>query len=286
MHPKNVCIPLDQYQIQADLYLQEESSPMIIMAHGLGGDKSCALDLYINFYTEKGYSVCCFDHRGFGDSTGKYKNLVDKNSQILDWKTVINYLKKEFNLTEGDLILWGYSFSGAHVLTLASEMNYQAVIANFPHVDGMASVIKYPPLYLIPAVCLAATDLVFGLFGRTKNMKVVSRNRFAVLSGKDSYEGYHSLIPPDQYWDNEVPARIMATIGLYRPIAVAHRIQCPTLIIGAKNDSLIPITSTRKTAQKSKNIQYVEESCGHFELFHRGVMTNIQKQHIEFLAGL
>lgn len=286
MRAKNVSIPLDPYHIQADLYLQEKPSPLIVMAHGLGGDKSCALHFYIDFYIEQGYSVCCFDYRGFGDSTGKYKNLVDKNSQLLDWQTVIDYLKRTLNLTEKQLILWGYSLSGAHVLTLASKKNYQAIIANFPHVDGVASVLKYPALYLIPAVSLAVADLALGLFGRTKNMKVVSKNRFAVLSGKDSYEGYYSLIPPDQCWDNKVPARIMATIGFYRPIAAAHNIQCPTLMLGAKNDSLIPIAQTRKTAQKSKHIQYIEENCGHFDLFHRQFMTTIQKQHLKFLDAI
>lgn len=286
MRAKNISIPLDTYHIQADLYLQENSSPLIVMAHGFGGDKSCALHLYIDFYIEQGYSVCCFDYRGFGNSTGKYKNLVDKNSQLLDWQTVIDYLKKTLNLTEKQLILWGYSLSGAHVLTLASKTNYQAVIANFPHVDGVASVLKYPSLYLLPAVFLAVTDLALSMVGRTKTMKVVSKNRFAVLSGKDSYEGYYSLIPPDQYWDNKVPARIIATISFYRPIAVAHYIQCPTLMLGAKNDSLIPIVQTRKTAQKSKYIQYVEENCGHFDLFHRQFMSTIQKQHSEFLESL
>ena len=286
MQIKNVFIPLEHYKIQADLYLQDQTAPMIVMAHGLGGEKSCALDLYINDYVEQGYNVCCFDHRGFGESTGQYKNLVDKTSQLQDWQTVIAYLKKELNLTEQQLILWGYSFSGGHVLSLASEQKYRAVIANFPHVDGIASLAGYPIPYMLPATCLAVADLFLSIFGHTKHIKVVAKSRFAILSGKDCYDGYYSLIPQGQHWDNQVPARIVATIAFYRPIAVAHKIETPTLIVGATQDSLIPISSTRKTAKKSKFIQYHEENCGHFDLFHSPFLQNIQARHHQFLNTL
>ncbi|NHB64106.1 alpha/beta hydrolase [Acinetobacter sp. GFQ9D192M] len=286
MQIKNVFIPLDSFQIQADLYINNNGLPFVIMAHGLGGDKSCALDRYIKSYLEQGYSVCCFDHRGFGKSSGKYKNLVDKNSQLKDWKAVIQYLKNEFNLTEQDFVLWGYSFSGGHVLTLASEQKYHAVIANFPHVDGLASLLGYPKRYLLPATYLAITDLFYSLFGKSKLMKIVAKSRFAVLSGSDCYRGYYSLVEENQNWDNQVPARIVLTIPFYRPISVSHKIQTPTLMIGAKQDSLIPISSTRKTAQQSKSICYLEEDCGHFDLFHAPYIDRIQSQHISFLQQL
>ncbi|KGT47866.1 MULTISPECIES: alpha/beta hydrolase [Acinetobacter] len=286
MQIKNILIPIESFHIQADLYINNKDLPFVIMAHGLGGDKSCALDLYIQAYLEQGYNICCFDHRGFGKSSGKYKNLVDKNSQLKDWKAVIQYIKDEFNLTEKDLILWGYSFSGGHVLTLASEQNYRAVIANFPHVDGLASLCKYPIQYLLPATFLALTDMCYRVFGKAKNMSVVAKNRFAVLSGKDCYDGYYSLIPENQHWDNQVPARIVLTIPFYRPIAISHKIQTPTLIVGAKQDSLIPISRTRKTAQKSGHIEYFEEECGHFDLFHQPFMNRIQSQHFRFLQQL
>lgn len=286
MQIKNVFIPLDSDQVQADLYLNNNDLPIVIMAHGLGGEKSCALDLYIKSYLKQGYSVCCFDHRGFGKSSGKYKNLVDKNSQLRDWKAVIYYLKNEFNLTEQDFVLWGYSFSGGHVLTLASEQKYHAVIANFPHVDGLASLFKYPVQYLLPATFLALTDMCYRLFGKTKNMSVVSKTRFSVLSGKDCYDGYYSLLPENQHWDNQVPARIILTIPFYRPISISHKIQTPTLIIGAKQDSLIPISRTRKTAQQSEYIKYFEEDCGHFDLFHLPFINHIQSEHSAFLQQL
>lgn len=289
MNITELYIPIEQYQIQADLYLPEPATTnnqIILMAHGLGGEKSCGLHLFAEAYVKLGYQVCVFDHRGFGQSKGKVKNLVDKNSQIQDWQAVIDYLKNQYALTESQIILWGYSFSGAHVLTLASEKPYKAVISNFPHVDGLASLTLYPKKYLMPATMIALQDLMLAPFNKVKTLPVVAKDRFAILSGEDCYEGYQSLIPAGQPWDNAVPARIVATIGMYRPTTVAHKISCPTLVAGAANDSLIPISATRKLAEKLQNGRYEEYPCGHFDLFHAPYHSQLVQLHQEFLQQL
>ena len=284
----SIFIPLGNDQIQADLYgdFQDLNHDTLVMAHGLGGEKQCGLGEFAEYYAHLGYNVCVFDHRGFGQSTGKFKHLVDKNSQIQDWKTVIAYLKKHYHISPQQLILWGYSFSGAHVLSLASETHYKGVIANFPHVDGIASLGLYPKKYLLPATSIALQDLVLAKFGKIKTMPVVAKDRFAILAGEDCYDGYYSIIPKHIHWDNAVPARIVASIGLYRPTTVVHKIQSDTLLIGAEHDSLIPITATRKMAKKIKSGQYAEFACGHFDLFHEPFKSQILEQHRQFLTGL
>lgn len=280
-------IPLLQDTIQADLYFNDQpNTSTIIMAHGLGGEKACGLDNFAEYYQQLGFQVCVFDHRGFGQSTGKVKNLVDKNSQLQDWKAVIGYLKNEYQLQDQQLVLWGYSFSGAHVLTLGSTTNYKGIIANFPHVDGLASLTLYPKKYLLSASFKAIQDLIYIPFGKVKTMPVVSADRFAILAGEDCNVGYHSIIPSDMTWDNAVPARIVATIGFYRPTTVAHKIKSPTLVIGAENDSLIPIKSTRKLSQKIQNGQYIEQTCGHFDMFQEPFTSQILENHKSFLMSL
>lgn len=285
---KEIQIPLDQYNIQADLYgeMLNHQKLTIIMAHGLAGEKQCGLGEFATFYENLGLNVCVFDHRGFGQSTGPFKNLVDKSSQLEDWNTVIEYLNTHFQIEYEHMILWGYSFSGGHTLTLASKQNYKAVISNFPHVDGLASLTLYPKKNLIPATLIAMQDLLLAPFGKIKTMPVVAQDRFAVLGGEDCYEGYYSLIPEGVEWDNAVPARIIATIGSYRPTTSAHKIKSPTLLIGAIHDSLIPISATRKTAKKLQNGQYFELECGHFDLFHEPFKSQILKQHEQFIRSL
>lgn len=289
MNMNEILIPIEQYHIQADLYQPDPDiakDQIILMAHGLGGEKSCGLNRFVEAYTQMGYLVCVFDHRGFGKSSGKVKNLVDKTSQIQDWQAVVQYLKEQCYFKESQMILWGYSFSGAHVLTIASETPFKAIISNFPHVDGLASLTLYPKKFLLPATLIAMQDLMLAPFNKVKTMPVVAKDQFAILSGEDCYEGYHSLIPPGQHWDNAVPARIVATIGMYRPTTVVHKITCPTLVIGASHDSLIPISATRKMARKIKHGHYKEFNCGHFDLFHSPDHDNILQAHQDFLQQL
>ena len=234
--------------------------------------------------------------KGWADFTGLYlfptfqtipvKCLVDKTSQLEDWETVIQYLNQNLKIPTSQMILWGYSFSGGHVLTLAAQQNFKAIISNFPHVDGLASLTLYPKKYLLGATLCAMQDLALARIGKVKTMPVVAKDRFAILAGEDCYEGYHSIIPDDVQWDNAVPARIVATIGLYRPTATAHHIQSPTFVLGATQDSLIPIKATRKLEKKLKYGQYLELNCGHFDLFHHPFQDQILQAHKAFLATL
>lgn len=288
MQLEKIFIPLKTEKIQADLYgnFKEPQISTIIMAHGLGGEKKCGLDPFAEFYAQLGYKVCVFDHRGFGESTCSIKNLVDKNSQLGDWGAVIQFLQQQFYIPTEKMILWGYSFSGGHVLTLASQQPFQAIISNFPHIDGLASLNLYPKKYLVSATWLSLQDLAQASFGKVTTMPVVAKDRFAILAGEDCYQGYYSIIPKNFDWDNAVPARIVAKIGLYRPTTVVHKINSPTLIIGAEKDSLIPINATRKAAKKIKNGKYKELPCGHFDLFHEPYKTEILNAHRAFLASI
>lgn len=285
---EKITIPYKQHYIQADFYgdFSDLNKITLLMAHGLGGEKQCGLADFAESYHALGLNVCVFDHRGFGESTGSVKCLVDKTSQLEDWQSVIHYLKDELNISTKNMILWGYSFSGGHVMTLASETTFKAVISNFPHVDGLASLTLYPKKYLVPATLIALQDLALAPFGKIKTMPVVAQDRFAILAGEDCYEGYHSIIPESVQWENAVPARIVATIGLYRPTTIASKINSPTLIVGAQNDSLIPIKATRKAARRIPNVQYEEFECGHFDLFHEPFKSQILEKHSNFIRSI
>ena len=289
MQTQELLIPNGNYQIQADFYMPEpitKDSSIIIMAHGLGGEKSCGLNSFAEAYAELGYNLCVFDHSGFGLSSGPVQHLVDKNSQLQDWNVVIDYIQSRFYIPKKNIILWGYSFSGAHVLTLASEHTFKAVISNFPHVDGLASLTLYPKKYLLPATMIALQDLALAKIGRVKTMPVVAKDRFAILAGEDCYDAYYRLFPDGMNWKNAVPARIVATIGLYRPTMIVHKIQCPVFVSGAELDSLIPVKATRKLAQKLKQGEYREFVCGHFDLFHSPVFDQLITAHQHFLEKL
>jgi pimeloyl-ACP methyl ester carboxylesterase len=111
-------------------------------------------------------------------------------------------------------------------------------------VDGLRMLLGLRP-HLVPIVGLPGT--------------------LAAMTSEESYPGYTALIPKDSTWRNAMPARIFLTVTAYNPMARARRIKSPTLLVGARYDSLVPIKAVRKTARRIANCRFVELECNHFE---------------------
>lgn len=269
--------------LSADFYrpAKVRKPAVIIMAHGFAAERKFGLPDYAEAMAGEGYAVVLFDYRGFGGSTGKPRELVSATHHLADWKAVLTWVKKRKDIDLKNIVLWGISFSGGHVLTLgAREKGLRAIISLVPHVDGLASAMQYPKFLLPSAMALAAQDLAGSKIGLEPiRIPVVAESGVRCLTGEDCYAGYMAMIPKGSSWVGLVPARILLTINQYRPIKEAQRIQYPTLMIAAEKDSLIPIKATRKTASKIKRVEYLQWPIGHFELtYGRWVKESIKMQ--------
>ncbi|MCX8000635.1 MAG: alpha/beta hydrolase, partial [Leptospiraceae bacterium] len=112
----------------------ENGENCIVMAHGFGAIKDLLL-----MYAEKfgkSFSVLLFDYRHFGRSKGEPRQLISIKKQIEDWKKSLEYAKNKYER----VAIWGTSFSGGHVLEIASEYEVDAVVSQVPFVDGLAVV--------------------------------------------------------------------------------------------------------------------------------------------------
>ncbi|OZZ91289.1 alpha/beta hydrolase, partial [Klebsiella pneumoniae] len=79
--------------IAADFYIPKTNnkSAVIIMAHGFAGLRQFKLIQYAQRFAQAGYAVILFDYRYWGGSTGKPREMISINSQLEDWKTMIQY---------------------------------------------------------------------------------------------------------------------------------------------------------------------------------------------------
>ena len=59
--------------------------PCVVMAHGFGGTRDCALLPYAEGFAAAGLDVVVFDYRGFADSTGWPRQLVSHRRQRHDY---------------------------------------------------------------------------------------------------------------------------------------------------------------------------------------------------------
>lgn len=274
--------------LDARLYIPDtgKKSPVIIMAHGFGARMDFGLHPFADAFANEGYAVLMFDYRGFGKSEGNIRQLVYHKHHIEDYHAAIQFVRTLPNV-DNRILLWGTSFSGGHVLTVASQNTSVAgVIAQVPFVDGIATAFNLPVKNILYGLWYGTMDFIMSIFNaKPVTIPIVATpDTFAAMNTPECYEGYLKLVPHDARDENWCPARVCLTLPLYRPISEVNKIVCPVCIIGARNDSLIPIKAVEKTAKKIKNVDFHVLPCGHFdpyegEMFDKNIQ--IQKQFLE-----
>ena len=271
MRLEPVAFRVDGDLVQGDLYRPEGESqpPVVIMGHGFGAERRFRLPAFAERLCMAGLAVLLFDYRGFGDSEGTPRGLVDPWRHLADFAAAVRYAQGLKGVDGARAVLWGTSFSGGHALVTAARLpGIAAVVAQVPHVDGLASAFRYPLPLLPGASWLALRDLAAAALGREPvRVPIIGRAGVRCLATPDCYDGYLRLIPPGTVWQETVPARILLTILVYRPVRVARRIQAPVLIIAAEQDALIPLAATRRTAARIARCQFEVLPVGHFDLF-------------------
>ncbi|EMM5291471.1 alpha/beta hydrolase, partial [Acinetobacter baumannii] len=170
-------VPCDQEMIAADFYIPKTNnkSAVIIMAHGFAGLRQFKLIQYAQRFAQAGYAVILFDYRYWGGSTGKPREMISINSQLEDWKTMIQYASTCKFIDNRRIVLWGTSLSGGYALSLASELkNIQAIMVQIPYVDGAETAKLYPLQRYPQALKLSSQDYMGSKMGlNPKRLPVV-----------------------------------------------------------------------------------------------------------------
>ena len=254
----------------ADLYLPDDINhpPVIVMAHGFAGERKARLPAFAERFCDKGYAVFLFDYRGFGDSEGEPRQLISPWRQLDDWRAAIAHIRALNTIDKTRVILWGTSFSGGHVIRLASEdHNIQTIIAQIPFTSGLDLALRNSLRGAIDMTWAGIIDYTRALLGaKPRPYTVVARpNQYAIMNTEESYDGYLQLFPEDSQWVNEIPARINLQLPFYNPILVANRVLCPALILAGENDSLIPASLVQAMSERITKSEYKVLSANHFE---------------------
>ncbi|MDN8286935.1 alpha/beta hydrolase [Acinetobacter baumannii] len=281
-------VPCDQEMIAADFYIPKTNnkSAVIIMAHGFAGLRQFKLIQYAQRFAQAGYAVILFDYRYWGGSTGKPREMISINSQLEDWKTMIQYSSTCKFIDNRRIVLWGTSLSGGYALSLASELkNIQAIMVQIPYVDGAETAKLYPLQRYPQALKLSSQDYMGSKMGlNPKRLPVVDQYKLCFMPTADSYYGYLSIVNPDYYWSGEVPARVFFNLMRYRPIQLVRQINIPVLFIAAQHDSLIPIESSREAATNiAPFVSYHEWDMKHFDIYHGSWFEKAVTTQLEFL---
>ncbi|MBQ61173.1 MAG: alpha/beta hydrolase [Gammaproteobacteria bacterium] len=263
-----------------------EKPPVVILAHGFAGERAFGLVDFAREFLGNGYATFVFDYRTFGDSDGSPRNLVDPTHHGADWDAAIAHVRNIDQVDHDRIILWGTSFSGAHVICAAArDQKVTATISQVP----FSGIPKGPD---IPKAKVSFGLMVHILWDLVKTAVTGSPHYVpvvgppgstALLNTPECEPGYRALIPEGTTFDNRVPAKSMLKIGGSDPISAAEKIVCPALVIAAEQDSLVPIEQAKYMASKLKNGELHTLACNHFAPYREEWFKENVKIQIDFL---
>ncbi|MFC4541367.1 alpha/beta hydrolase [Halosolutus amylolyticus] len=267
-----------------------DEPPIVVLAHGFGGERTWRLPAFARRFAERDVAALVFDYRTFGDSDGTPRNLISPRRHLEDWRAAVAHVRSRPDVDGNRIALWGTSFSGGHVVaTAVRDPDISAIVAQVPFTDGLATtgalVRRGGASYVRGAIAGAARDLARATLGRGPYYVPIvgDPDAFAALNTPDAKPGFESIVPDDATFRNECPGRILATVPSYRPIAAADGVSCPSFVVEAAQDTIVPPWTVERLASKLDDVERLRLPVGHFDVYQGDVFERVVDRQIAFL---
>jgi hypothetical protein len=266
-------------------------APIIVMAHGFAGVRRLRLDSYAEKFADAGYRVLLFDYRHFGDSPGEPRQLLDIDQQLADWRSAVAYANS-LSAPPARMVLWGTSLGGGHVLTTAaSDEGPTAVIAQVPHVSGIAASRSAGPLMSVRLAALGLVDVCRAALGRSPYYIPAAGppGKVAAMTTPDAVPGRNQLISQSNIGreidalDLMVSARVILRIVRYAPGRRAALIECPVLVQIANQDAITPTRVADRVARRIPHATIKHYDLRHFDAYVEPHFTGVVADQLAFL---
>lgn len=260
--------------------------PVIVMAHGLGGTKEMRLDAFAERFSGAGHACLVFDYRHFGASEGHPRQLLDVGRQLQDWLSAIAFVRQRKDCRADQVVLWGTSFSGGHVLVAAADDHrLAAVIAQCPFTDGVASALAMDWRSSIKVTAIAVCDLIRSAVGMTPWFVAAAGppGSAALMTAPDAQPGYLALVPADTSFDNRVAARCALDIIPYRPGRRSAQLACPVLFCICEDDSVAPPGPALRYARRAPGAEVRLYAHKHFDIYVGAAFEQVVADQLAFL---
>lgn len=273
---------------EADLYLPDTAlsqtaakPPVVVLAQGYGAERSFGTGGIVSALVKAGVAVFTFDYRGFGGSDNirsEFRQLIDPARQLEDWQAALSYVHRlpEVDITR--LGLWGSSFAGGHVLSVAGSewsrvFKIKAVVAQIPHCDSRTA-FKHAGLKMaMRALGHGLKGVVLGAAGINYTVRIIGKadeETFSVLHHPGWYDGYMRIAAGSATWQNAMPAKSLLTVSTYHPIDYAANIPCPVLMVYGLKDAGIPLDDVERTANLIQDVERFPFDGDHFDAYDGG----------------
>ena len=277
------------FRAATDTFKRPAGTPIVVMAHGLGGTKDSGLEPFATALAASGLDVFAFDYRGFGSSGGDNRQTVSIEAQLEDYRAAISAAKSLDGVDPNRIVLWGVSLSGGHVLSVgAGRDDLAAVISMTPLVNGLAAgrlaFANVPASSIARSTALGLWSRVRRSTGRTPTMMpiVAEPGEVGAMTLPGYLQDYLAIAGPT--WQNTIDAAIGPEIGGYRADREAGDIRCPVLMQIADYDRGAPPHPAANAAVKAR-AEVRHYPCDHFGIYSGKPWFDAAVRHqIKFLT--
>ena len=276
--------------IEAWVYLPEGNGPhpAVIMAHGIGGIKAGGLAPFAERFRAEGFIAIAFDYRNFGGSGGQPREALSVPRQLEDYITVIGWAVEQPYVDRRQIIAWGTSFAGMHIVELAvADTRLVAAVAQAPLTDGLAAAMMSTPKNGIRLFGRALLDRLGSLFGRPP-IYIPGHGRPGDLSigaTPDGPFGEKLMTPKDGTpWHDRVAARSLLSFSWRRPVRRAGSVRIPLLLVVPEADSIAPVPAALEVARKAPGAELFRSTGGHYDVYEGGAgFADVLRTEVDFL---
>ncbi len=260
------------------------SSPCIVMANGFSLTRHDGLPAYAERFAAAGFAVLVFDYRGFGDSPGSPRQRFRIRAQVADWRAAVAFARGDPGIDPRRMVLWGFSFSGGHAVTVAArDHGVAAALVLCPFVDGVRRVLATPPAVSARVMPGAIADWL----GRDVTIPVTGpEGSVAAMSFAGEQEGFAEAVADDSPWEDRISPGIYATVAVHRPVRRAGSIRCPLWVGIGDRDITVDRAAAIRLAERAPRGEAHHYPMEHFEPLTPEGLEAILPDQLAFLERL
>ena len=275
--------------------------PVIIMASGFAEQKDFGFDVYAERFVAHGFAVFLFDYRSFGASDGRPRQLVSPRNHVADWHAAIDYIQNEAMevVNPRKIGLWGMSFGGGHVLTVASarqnDTSIVSVVAQAPFLKPKASTKrsskkrgKLGKLRLILAALQDAARGYLGLAPVVIPILGVGSQLSMMPSTPEHLKAYLAQHPTQKLggWRNQGPVRGLFELKSYQPLESvrANPPQIPVLLVSGTRDAVCPAAVIEEVHKLLPHSRVITRNASHLEIMGPNHAPDVGQEMANFYA--
>jgi fermentation-respiration switch protein FrsA (DUF1100 family) len=260
-----------------------ESAPVacVVMAHGFSLTRHDGLAAYAERLAEAGIAVLVFDHRYLGDSGGEPRQRFRKREQLEDWRAAVGYARTLDGVDPRRIVLWGFSFSGGHVVeTAAADGGVAAMLVLCPMVDGLARAMSTPPALSAWLTPRALADQL----GRHNLVAVTGQpGEHAAMTLPGEADGFAASVPEGSPWRNEISPGVFLSVAMHRPLTRARSLRAPLWVGLGEQDVSVSMRGAERLAERAPKGELHRYPYDHFGAFLGDGPQIVAADQVEFL---